>query len=185
MTFYDLNMNSKRITSCQDPSGNQDVATKNYVDTRLPIIVSTPTTGFSILNSTLPTNTETNVTSVTATIVASGVYRVTGSLCVQSNANGLTYGSLYCSTQSTPLPAPGPARVAVVTILSYNQAFATINTNIHKQLQGTTVVTGTQLGGTGTITIYLIGAFQTQTGVAQGPDGNGLSNVFLLIERIA
>ena len=46
-------------------------------------------------------------------------------------------------------------------------------------------MTGTQLGGTGTITIYLIGAFQTQTGVAQGPDGNGLSNVFLLIERIA
>jgi hypothetical protein len=148
------------------------------------IIVSTPTTGFSIINSTLQTNTETNVTSVTATIVASGVYRVTGSLCVQSNADGLTYGSLYCS-QSTPLPPSGPARVAVVTILSYNQAFATINTNIHKQLQGTTVVTGTQLGGTGTRTIYLIGAFQTQTGVAQGPDGKGLSNVFLLIERIA
>jgi hypothetical protein len=32
MTFYDLNMNNKRITDCQDPSGNQDVATKNYID---------------------------------------------------------------------------------------------------------------------------------------------------------
>lgn len=33
MAYYDLNMNSKRITSCQDPSGAQDVATKNYADT--------------------------------------------------------------------------------------------------------------------------------------------------------
>jgi hypothetical protein len=33
MTYYDLNMNSKRITSVQDPSLAQDVATKNYVDT--------------------------------------------------------------------------------------------------------------------------------------------------------
>jgi hypothetical protein len=33
MTFYDLSMNNKRITTCQDPSGSQDVATKNYVDT--------------------------------------------------------------------------------------------------------------------------------------------------------
>jgi len=33
MTYYDLNMNSKRIKNCQDPSANQDVATKNYVDT--------------------------------------------------------------------------------------------------------------------------------------------------------
>lgn len=33
MTFYDLNMNSKRINNCQDPSANQDVATKIYVDT--------------------------------------------------------------------------------------------------------------------------------------------------------
>lgn len=31
MTYYDLNMNSKRINNCQDPSANQDVATKNYV----------------------------------------------------------------------------------------------------------------------------------------------------------
>lgn len=33
MTYYDLNMNSKLITNVQDPSGNQDVATKKYVDT--------------------------------------------------------------------------------------------------------------------------------------------------------
>ena len=44
MTFYDLNMNSKRINNCQDPSGNQDVATKGYVDTsflKSKLIVST------------------------------------------------------------------------------------------------------------------------------------------------
>lgn len=34
-TYYDLNMNSKRITNTQDPSANQDVATKNYVDTNI------------------------------------------------------------------------------------------------------------------------------------------------------
>lgn len=33
MAFYDLNMNSKRVTNAQDPSSAQDVATKNYVDT--------------------------------------------------------------------------------------------------------------------------------------------------------
>jgi len=33
MTYYDLNMNGKLINNCQDPSANQDVATKNYVDT--------------------------------------------------------------------------------------------------------------------------------------------------------
>ena len=185
MTFYDLNMNSKRITNTQDPSVDQDVATKVYVDTRLPLIVSTPTSNFTILNSTLPANTETNVTSITATIVAAGIYRITGNIAVQANANGMTYGSLYCSTQSTPLPAPGPARNAVVTMLSYNQAFATVNVNLHKQLQGTTIVTGTQLGGTGTRTLYLIAQFQTQAGIGQTPDGNGFCPVFLLIERIA
>ena len=35
MTYYDLNMNSKRINNCQDPSSTQDVATKNYIDTIL------------------------------------------------------------------------------------------------------------------------------------------------------
>ena len=35
MTYYDLNMNSKRINNCQDPSAAQDVATKNYVDTNI------------------------------------------------------------------------------------------------------------------------------------------------------
>lgn len=33
MTYYDLNMNSKRINNTQDPASAQDVATKNYVDT--------------------------------------------------------------------------------------------------------------------------------------------------------
>lgn len=32
MTYYDLNMNSKRINNTQDPSANQDIATKNYMD---------------------------------------------------------------------------------------------------------------------------------------------------------
>jgi len=35
MAYYDLNMNSKRITSCQDPASAQDVATKNYIDSIL------------------------------------------------------------------------------------------------------------------------------------------------------
>ena len=35
MTYYDLNMNSKRITSVQDPVSAQDVATKNYIDSIL------------------------------------------------------------------------------------------------------------------------------------------------------
>ena len=33
MSYYDLNMNNKRVTNAQDPASAQDVATKNYVDT--------------------------------------------------------------------------------------------------------------------------------------------------------
>lgn len=36
MTYYDLNMNSKRINNTQDPASAQDVATKNYVDGLAP-----------------------------------------------------------------------------------------------------------------------------------------------------
>lgn len=35
MTYYDLNMNSKRINNTQDPASAQDVATKNYIDSIL------------------------------------------------------------------------------------------------------------------------------------------------------
>ncbi len=185
MTYYDLNMNSKRINNTQDPASAQDVATKNYVDTRVPLIVSTPVLNPTILNSTLPTNTETVVTSVSATIDSAGTYQVFGNLAVQSNTGTITYGSLYCSTQSTPLPAPGPSKTAVVTALSYNQVFAGIGVNLHKQLQGSAIVSGTQLGGTGTRTFYLIGAFQFQASVATTPDGNGFCPVSLVITRIA
>lgn len=40
MTYYDLNMNNKRINNTQDPSGAQDVATKNYVDTKAVVLSS-------------------------------------------------------------------------------------------------------------------------------------------------
>lgn len=32
-TFYDLNMNTKKITNCGEPSASSDVGTKNYIDT--------------------------------------------------------------------------------------------------------------------------------------------------------
>lgn len=185
MSFYDLNMNSKRINNTQDPSSAQDVATKNYVDLRLPLIVSTPVLNPTIINSTIPTNTETVITTVQATIDSAGTYEVFGNLAVQSNANNMTYGSLYCSTQTTPLPSPGPARTAVVVELDYNQNFAVINANLHKQFQGTAIVSGTQLGGTGTRTLYLIASTQVQSGVAQTPDGNGFNPVTLVVKRIA
>lgn len=47
-TYYDLNMNSKRINNCQDPSAAQDVATKNYVDT-------SPVFNKAISGTTVPT----------------------------------------------------------------------------------------------------------------------------------
>ena len=151
--------------------------------------ISTPILNPTILNFTLPTNTETTITSVTAIIDSSGVYQVFGNLAVQSNATSMTYGSIYCSTQAAPLPAPGPVRTGVVTCLSYNQNFAPIATNIHKQFQGSAIVAGTQLGrtagsGSGSVILYLIGATQTQSGVAQTPDGNGLCPVSLIVTRI-
>lgn len=45
MTYYDLNMNSKRITSVQDPASAQDVATKNYVDVSKNVLSSWTTAG--------------------------------------------------------------------------------------------------------------------------------------------
>ena len=35
MTFYDLNMNNKRVENAQDPTNAQDLATKNYIDSIL------------------------------------------------------------------------------------------------------------------------------------------------------
>jgi hypothetical protein len=49
MTYYDLDMNSKRINNCQDPSSTQDVATKNYVDALTPTSLSATTFGSGIL----------------------------------------------------------------------------------------------------------------------------------------
>lgn len=43
MTYYDLNMNSKRINNTQDPASAQDVATKNYVDALTPTSFSATT----------------------------------------------------------------------------------------------------------------------------------------------
>ena len=49
MTYYDLNMNSKRITSVQDPASAQDVATKNYVDTASGLVfISSTTSGSNV-----------------------------------------------------------------------------------------------------------------------------------------
>jgi hypothetical protein len=80
MTFYDLNMNSKRITSCQDPSGNQDVATKNYVDTTSGIVRQVI---FASTNTTLTTNSATPVTTgLTATITPSSASNKVVILCM-------------------------------------------------------------------------------------------------------
>jgi hypothetical protein len=78
MAFYDLNMNSKRITDCQDPSGVQDVATKNYVDTRALLSGATgaTTTAGLVVGSggayagSAPTVTVTTGTSVIISISA-------------------------------------------------------------------------------------------------------------------
>jgi hypothetical protein len=69
MTFYDLDMNSKRINNTQDPSGNQDVATKNYVDTMggriLQVVQGTTSTTSTTQSTTFVT------TGLSATITPS------------------------------------------------------------------------------------------------------------------
>jgi len=59
MTYYDLNMNNKRITACLDPSSNQDVATKNYVDTTGVASISAGT-NITVTGTTTPTVALTN-----------------------------------------------------------------------------------------------------------------------------
>jgi len=59
MTYYDLNMNNKRITACLDPSSSQDVATKNYVDTTGVTSISAGT-NITVTGTTTPTVALTN-----------------------------------------------------------------------------------------------------------------------------
>ena len=96
MAFYDLNMNSKRITSCQDPSGVQDVATKNYVDTTSGIVRQVI---FASTNTEVTTTSATPVTTgLTATITPSSASNKVVILCMLSL--GKTTDNVFASPQA-------------------------------------------------------------------------------------
>ena len=71
-TFYDLNMNSKRITDCQDPSAAQDVATKNYADRNLAL--NTQTASYALVASDRNKRVIMDSSSSTTITVNSGVF---------------------------------------------------------------------------------------------------------------
>lgn len=187
--FMDTSFNFTNLPFCsQVPSNINQLVNKNYVDTlKYPVIVSSPTSGYTFINTNIATNVLVDITSVTATIVSAGLYRITGNLAVQNfNVNLITYGSIWCSnTASASVPAPGPSRNAAMIDINYNQFLPPFSQFTHTHMHGVVIATGAQLGGTGTRTYYLITQMQYNCVVAETPDGNGTLPVCLLIERIA
>jgi len=88
MTFYDLNMNSKRITSCQDPSGNQDVATKNYADRNLTI--NTQTASYTLVASDRNKRVIMDSSSNTIITVDSGIFTEGDTVFIANKGTGTT-----------------------------------------------------------------------------------------------
>lgn len=115
MTYYDLNMNSKRINNTQDPASAQDVATKNYVDGLAPTptyLRMTKTTNQDITNAETVVqfnriDASANITwdavTWTGTIITTGYYEV-GALCAVApggDTTGTRNYSFYVNNSRT------------------------------------------------------------------------------------
>jgi hypothetical protein len=115
MTYYDLNMNSKRINNTQDPASAQDVATKNYVDGLAPTptyLRMTKTTNQDIPNGETVVqfnriDASANITwdavTWTGTIITTGYYEVgaCSSVAPGGEPNGTRNYSFYVNNSRT------------------------------------------------------------------------------------
>jgi hypothetical protein len=87
-TFYDLNMNSKRITDCQDPSAAQDVVTKNYADRNLTL--NTQTASYALVASDRNKRVIMDSSSSTNITVNSGVFTEGDTVFIANKGTGTT-----------------------------------------------------------------------------------------------
>ena len=106
MTYYDLNMNSKRINNCQDPSSAQDVATKNYVDSSFNKAISGTT--ISTLQNCGNTASYIDLATVgpSVTITTGTTAIISISTTVQESANDTTQAWMsFAVSGASSLPA--------------------------------------------------------------------------------
>jgi hypothetical protein len=100
-----LNMGANQINNLRDPSGNQDAATRNYVETQL-------LNGGTANNPTI--NNYNNITSTLGIVLSPGTGRQAlgsdGDFAYVPNTNTLTVGNaVMSSTTGTPLDVAGNA----------------------------------------------------------------------------
>lgn len=108
-----VNLNSQRITSLQDPSGAQDAATKNYVDTQISGL-----TGGLVLKGAVRavSSTNVNIASPGATIdgvsaTANDVFLLAGQTTGSQNGPWVWNGSAVAMTRPTNWDTAGEAVV--------------------------------------------------------------------------
>lgn len=92
MTYYDLNMNSKRINNTQDPASAQDVATKNYVDSKVGLTLVASGTFTSVSNIILDNVFSSTYENYLLTIRIFAVSGIGGgiNLCLRMRAGGVS-----------------------------------------------------------------------------------------------
>jgi len=117
MTYYDLNMNSKRINNTQDPASSQDVATKGYIDSIISgLMKQVKVERFTASGTwTVPTGVTYAVAHITAGGGAVGAGATNGSnssVAFTSGTITATGGSAFNNTMA--LDAPLYARPGAV-----------------------------------------------------------------------
>lgn len=178
-----LNMNSNRIVNLTDPSGAQDAATKNYVDSVAQGLVA-KASALVATTAALPTVTYSNGASgvgATLTASANGVLTIDGvatvlndRIVVKNQASALQNGIYRVSTQGTAgVPFVLTRTTDADTSAELDGAFVFIESGTVNGATGwiivapttitvgTTAINWTQFSGAGT---YLAGTGLTLTG---------------------
>ena len=138
------------------------------------------------INYTIITYSYTNITthqsmlSTSVPIVAGNIYRVSASTNVQaSGGSTLTNSVMSVSTISNP-----PSTATSPFALTYRSSFTPVNPNTMYSQNGFVILTGTQLGGTGTNTIYLNLLFNATCGFNLTPDNVAAYPLSFTIELV-
>ena len=128
MTFYDLDMNSKRINNTQDPSANQDVATKNYVDTA-PFNKAISGTTISTLQNCGNTASYIDLATVgpSVTITTGTTAIISISTTVQESANDTTQAWMSFAVSGASSISASDANSITCSMTSISGVFGSIS----------------------------------------------------------
>ncbi len=104
-------------------------------------------------------------------IVAANLYRITASINFQAgSASTLTNSTMAVGTAAGAGLDPLITSFATIFALSYRSSIAPVTANTMYAQNGFVLLTGTQLGGTGTQTLYLNFLFNAPCGINGTPD---------------